>query len=299
MSRVVADPSFGLSAQALAVLAMLSQSECDDLAEYDEKRRDYSVEIKTHPWYNGRERGVCLEVRPHFAARQALLVTFGEVRSSDYLFVDSWRMSEFFLNPPTVADYPDEAYQARTHVPYGEFGRAVSLIRNLIRGFILTVNAEIKATVEAPLPTSGPARILPELGEDHEQVPIERVTPPGPSPRAYVCRRDANASGTSACGEFTASFADLYKAFGKPAHTGKRNDGGDGKVSTEWIFRSTTNSEEVFTIYDYKETSLYERGLPSVRAFRALPSYDWHVGGKNEASAAGFIAWLRSQVGGL
>jgi hypothetical protein len=154
MSLTIADSNLGLSAQARAVLAMLSQSSCDELGEYDPEVRDYKIETRTYAWYNGREKGVCLEIRPLLSSKQALLITFGEHRNSDSIFVDSWEVEEFFLNPPTVADFTDEAYAARTFVPYGNVAKAVEVIRAKIQAFIVEWNRPKVA------------RILPELGEE-------------------------------------------------------------------------------------------------------------------------------------
>lgn len=293
MSRTVADLTLGLSAQALAVLAMLAQNECDGLAEYDETGRDYKIEIRTSAWYNGRERGVCLEVRPSFSSKEALLITFGEHRNSDCIFIDSWRVVTHFLNPPTVADFSDEAYENRSTVPYGNVADAVSIIRDKIAEFI----------TECSQPA--PARVLPDLGEE-ETMPArvhgKPVNIPVPKParapadEPFKVSKTHNGGGTSLQGEFPASFAELQAKFGKPAYMATSKDpNSDGKVSTEWCFEGPNG--EALTLYDYKETSLYDRGNPGPKAFRALPSYDWHVGARNKLTADRFIAWLRDQLG--
>lgn len=83
-------------------------------------------------------------------------------------------------------------------------------------------------------------------------------------------------AGGYSIGEVECSYADLVKVFGEP------NGEGDGyKVSTSWCVQDTETGESV-EIYDYKETSLYSPGYPSVEAFRARPSYEWHIGGTNE-----------------
>lgn len=164
MARTIADPSLGLNDQAYAVLAMLGRAEPTDLgAKYDDTSREYEIEIKTFAWYNGRERGVLLEVRPHFTSKKALLVTFGECRSGDSIFVDSWEVEEHFLNPPTPADFPDEAYERREVARYGDVAKAVDLIKRKIRTFM---DAE-----RAPVPL----RVLPDLGEDEEAAPVVRI----------------------------------------------------------------------------------------------------------------------------
>lgn len=111
----------------------------------------------------------------------------------------------------------------------------------------------------------------------------------------YVIDADARAGGTSAQGEVAASFTAIAKRFGPPTYTGTRKNGGDGKVSTQWIFRNV-ETDEVFTVYDYKETNLYDRGLPTVKAFRAMRSYDWHIGGRSKQGTERFIEWLQAAL---
>lgn len=109
----------------MAVLAMLAEWDLDD----------DRVEIQTWPWYNCRERGVCLEVRASLGAETALLITFGEGRNSDHIFIDTWTHKGFFLNPPTVAAFTDEAYARREYVNFGEVGKAVKIIYVKIKAF--------------------------------------------------------------------------------------------------------------------------------------------------------------------
>jgi hypothetical protein len=160
--HTLADSTLGISAQAYAVLALLSRMEPADVAEYDEDHndyKDYKVEISTHAWYNGRERGVCLEVRPSIASKKALLITFGEHRNSDDIFIDSWVVETHFLNPPTVADFTDEAYEQRTLVKYGHVAEAVDVIRAKMKEFL-----EDRAALDVVV-HGRPARVLPELGD--------------------------------------------------------------------------------------------------------------------------------------
>lgn len=73
------------------------------------------------------------------------------------------------------------------------------------------------------------------------------------------------------CGEITAPYSKLVELLGEP------NVESDGyKVSTEWSLVLEDGTD--FRLYDYKETSLYDEGLPTVDEFRALPAYSWHIG---------------------
>lgn len=95
-------------------------------------------------------------------------------------------------------------------------------------------------------------------------------------------RNGGEATGTCLQGYVTASYADLLAVLGEPA---AESDG--YKVSTEWtVTHIATNS--CVTLYDYKETSLYDEDLPSVELFRASPSHDWHIGATSKLAAAAF-----------
>jgi hypothetical protein len=167
--QTLANTSLGLSAQALAVLAMLADREpCNVSADYDAQARRYDIEVETRPWFNGRERGVLLMIQRGVLAKTKLLITFGEARNSDNIFIDSWLSTESFLNPPTVADYPDEAYENRKYVPYGQVGEAVRVIEGKIREYMLSPASREKRVLGdhlvSPSP-AGPALLLPDLGE--------------------------------------------------------------------------------------------------------------------------------------
>lgn len=62
--------------------------------------------------------------------------------------------------------------------------------------------------------------------------------------------------------------AEIENVFGSPWESD--GDGGDGKVTTEWIIRFEDGM--LATIYDWKR---YEQGAP-----RANELYDWHIGGE-------------------
>lgn len=98
--------------------------------------------------------------------------------------------------------------------------------------------------------------------------------------------QNADVNGTHLQGHIEASYQDLEKAFGKPIES-------DGhKVSGEWIFVS---NGEVFTLYDWKSTSLYDPCLPSVQSFRAnKEKTTFNIGGRT--NAANFIKWLEEKI---
>jgi hypothetical protein len=93
----------------------------------------------------------------------------------------------------------------------------------------------------------------------------------------------AAVNGTSLQGYCETSFATLKDLFGEHCAS-------DGyKVSTEWV---VSNGKHVVTIYDYKETRLYDRRLPTVDQFRQQTSHQWHLGAKSQNVVESFLAFL-------
>ncbi len=88
-------------------------------------------DVSTYAWYNGRERGVALVCRKQRFSDPALVITFGECRSSDSIFVDSWMM-EPNMNGPTVVDFPETAYQNRQTFPFGDIRSPYLAIKALM-----------------------------------------------------------------------------------------------------------------------------------------------------------------------
>ena len=98
-------------------------------------------------------------------------------------------------------------------------------------------------------------------------------------------------------GYFKTSYAKLVEKFGEPLpETDDSNDPYEPKVSTTWIFES--EGEIVFDLYDWKETDLYDSRLMTIDEFRALPEYNWHIGGNsNPENFIEFVAFLKSSLG--
>jgi len=83
---------------------------------------------------------------------------------------------------------------------------------------------------------------------------------------------------TSFTEEVYTSYKTLEKLFGKP------KNGDRYKVSTEWIVEDEFGN--IAIIYDWKATELYSSEEMSVKNFRKLPSYSWHIGTKNQRQVA-------------
>jgi hypothetical protein len=99
--------------------------------------------------------------------------------------------------------------------------------------------------------------------------------------------------GTSLISHTSLVFSEMKKTFGNPI------DSDEYKVSGEWVFVSETNPKIVFTVYDWKCTSLYCNSLPSVESFRKCPSpQTFNIGGSSAARLhiSDFIEFLKSQI---
>lgn len=75
---------------------------------------------------------------------------------------------------------------------------------------------------------------------------------------------------------------------------GDSNESDGYKVSKEWVFRLKAKPHLVFTLYDYKETSLYDKGNPSPeRYWSGIQDVHLHIGHmKNDIKLAKELAFL-------
>lgn len=98
---------------------------------------------------------------------------------------------------------------------------------------------------------------------------------------------DADINGTSKVATLNTTFPELLAAFGLPQES-------DGyKTSGEWVFESSRG--EVFTIYDWKETALYDSSFPSVSQFRhSITPTIFSVGGRGNPDE--FLAFVREKM---
>jgi hypothetical protein len=104
--------------QALAVLEALKRTGV----------HQFPAAIQVWPIFNGRERGLCLEVRHENNARQALLLLFGEDRSTDDIFVQEVVTSRVLRNGPSLDDFTEASYNNRAYFSYLDVKAAVSHI---------------------------------------------------------------------------------------------------------------------------------------------------------------------------
>ena len=111
----------------------------------------------------------------------------------------------------------------------------------------------------------------------------------------------SQAEGTSLRGHLTVAPADLVARFGKP------EDGDGYKTSGEYTFRSQDPewlsdlsdrngwSDGVFTIYDWKASTLYESdGIHPTELWVSGQPFEFNVGGS--APAGEFVTWVLAEV---
>ncbi len=130
-----------LSSQALSVLAFLAGDQ-----EWTGLRvPQFSVNMYTSAWYNGRERGIAValtktgindDAKVPVNNERRLVLVFGEARGSDSIFLDKWTDSGVDINPPTHDDFTDEAYKQRRHFPYGAVRKTAEAVIKEIRKFL-------------------------------------------------------------------------------------------------------------------------------------------------------------------
>jgi len=104
----------------------------------------------------------------------------------------------------------------------------------------------------------------------------------------FRLNQDADINGSHRQSEVYASPAKLIERFGRPCES-------DGyKVSGEYVFEN--KSGEVFTIYDWKATTLYcpDYGVTPSDFWAETTPVQFNVGGKT--NALDFVKWLSREV---
>lgn len=105
----------------------------------------------------------------------------------------------------------------------------------------------------------------------------------------FALDNDANACGTHRQAVVDVAPASLVGIFGEPGE-------GDGyKVSGEYKF--VDNEGNVFTVYDYKATTLYDAEAwfrPSL-LWASTEPFEFHIGAES-GDVKAFVAWLESKV---
>lgn len=103
----------------------------------------------------------------------------------------------------------------------------------------------------------------------------------------FKLNNNADVNGTSLIGHVILNYQSIVKHFGPPIESDEY------KVSGEWVFEDDKGN--VFTLYDWKSTDLYDTGLPTVSQFRLQDSAEFNIGGhyNNKKDAELFIRWIQ------
>ncbi len=104
-------------------------------------------EMRTRPYYNGREKGICISL--HFWGPSDIFdlhIVITNHRMGDTIISYHW-LAKPEMNPITIERVPDSAFSSKFNLGYpkdSDFERGIWRIGNNIRGYV----AEIARTVE-------------------------------------------------------------------------------------------------------------------------------------------------------
>jgi len=128
------DFTFGVQKRAMKIAWHLQETTMFQLKDDDfYKKLDY--EVKTYPFYNGREKGICLIISPVTTSLECLFVVFGEGRNHDGTFVDIWE-GDVPFNNPTIDDFSEEDYQKRQVFKYNDVEGVENYIHTKIKEYL-------------------------------------------------------------------------------------------------------------------------------------------------------------------
>lgn len=130
------DPTFGVKSTSLMVAHMLNRfdsSEIFDGDSYKDSSFLFNCNIKTFHFYNGRERGIILEVSYSWEP-DALFINFGEHRNSDNLFVQTTKKPTVF-NQPDLEIFNDDDYNNRKFFDHNAVYEVTDYIKDLIKEY--------------------------------------------------------------------------------------------------------------------------------------------------------------------
>lgn len=132
------DPTFGIHPKAIAVAHLLGDLEIklDHIKDPELKSKiNHLIDVRTFPFYNGREQGICIMTGSFFNIQEAQLVVFGEHRNSDSIFVDVWKEKRPFNNPD-VSMFSNEAYNKRKFFSYNQIVETADFVRDAVEDYI-------------------------------------------------------------------------------------------------------------------------------------------------------------------
>ena len=137
MGQGCADLTFGLQPQALAIAHLLS-GRIPDFADWDAEARRFDIEVETYPWYNGREKAVCLLVYTKELPDRCLFLVFGEDRRTDNLFGERWEGTKPEQQPSMATideDVHEEAARDRRTFEASELGEVADYVFEMMAEF--------------------------------------------------------------------------------------------------------------------------------------------------------------------
>jgi len=167
MSNRMADMQLDIGAQALAILAMLSQREPDFVLESSNINDE--LVVSSHAFYNGRERAVSVSYQRGYAGK-CLNIVFGEGRNSDSIFIDWWVNERALPNGPRVSDFPEEAHHSRKYHDYGRLDVAVQHIYDLVEDFYIVGAVDFCSKHDRRIDEKERAASDSLLGEDWQEL---------------------------------------------------------------------------------------------------------------------------------
>merc|ERR1712216_949438 len=105
---------------------------------------------------------------------------------------------------------------------------------------------------------------------------------------AYKLDREAPTKGVRLQSYLEMPFDCLLARFGEPRC-------GDGVTTlNQWVFSDASGN--VYSVYDWKATTMFDRSLVSPARFRELPVYRWHIGTYNGVPWQPFKSWIFNEV---
>jgi hypothetical protein len=124
-------PNFGVGAQALALLHLLSEREPTFAASNPEG--GYLLQVRTGLWYG---EGIELRFRKDPDQSQFLALTIVEDPATTRLAVDHWTLDmDAFDEPCLTYDQKLKGYAESYKFPYGAFAPAIAYIETILQHF--------------------------------------------------------------------------------------------------------------------------------------------------------------------
>jgi len=97
-------------------------------------------------------------------------------------------------------------------------------------------------------------------------------------------KRNAEMNGTFLQGGVTAPYSKIVGVFGEP------EAGDEYKCAFTWSMEFEDGT--VATLYDWKETSLYNPDYPHPDTLKVRSAVDWHIGGHDKRAVERVLAAL-------